>query len=71
MVKKSTVCSDLILAMGQASIHLENLSAATSKWVKPSGAFVIGPTRSNPHTAKGHVMGMVWSTWAGRCVLRA
>ena len=32
-VKNRIACSDLILAMGQASIHLENLSIATNKWV--------------------------------------
>jgi hypothetical protein len=32
-VKKSTACSDLILVSGHASIHLENLSMATSRWV--------------------------------------
>jgi hypothetical protein len=31
--KKSTTCSDLILVIGHASIHLENLSTTTSKWV--------------------------------------
>jgi hypothetical protein len=31
-VKNSTACSDLMLVMGRASIHLENLSMATSKW---------------------------------------
>ena len=58
-VKNSTAYSDLILPMGRASIHLENLSIATNKWVKPPGAFCSGPTRSSPHTAKDHVMGMV------------
>ena len=57
-VKNYTAYSDLILAMGRASIHLENLSIGTSKWVKPPGAFCNVPTRSSPHTAKGHVMGM-------------
>jgi hypothetical protein len=32
-VKNSTACSDLIRVIGRASIHLENLSIATSKWV--------------------------------------
>ena len=59
-VKNRTACSDLILPMGRASIHLENLSTATSKWVKPPDAFCNGPTRSNPHTEKGHVMAMVY-----------
>ena len=44
--------------MGQALIHFKNLSIATSKWVKPPGAFCKGPTRSNPHTVNGHVMGI-------------
>jgi hypothetical protein len=32
-VKKNTACSDLILASGHASIHLENLSMVMSRWV--------------------------------------
>ena len=58
-VKNDTACSDLRLVMGRTSIHFENLSMATSMWVKPPGAFRKGPTMSNPHTAKGHVTGMV------------
>jgi hypothetical protein len=41
---------------------LENLSIATNKWVKPRGAFRRGPTMFSPHTANGHVMGMVCRT---------
>ena len=49
-VKNRTTCSDLILPMGRASIHLENLSTATNKWVKPPGAFCSGPMRvQSPH----------------------
>jgi hypothetical protein len=48
--------------MGLTSTHLENLSIATSKCVKPPGAIRKGPTMSSPHTAKGHVMGMVCRT---------
>ena len=59
-VKNYTAYSDLILVMGQASIHLENLSTATSMWVKPPSSFCNDPKRSSPHTAKGHVMGMVY-----------
>ena len=58
-VKNRTACSDLIFPMGQALIHFKNLSIATSKWVKPPGAFCSGPTRSIPHTVNSHVMGMV------------
>jgi hypothetical protein len=39
------------------SIHLENLSMATSKWVYPPAAIWRGPTRLRPHTANGQVMG--------------
>ena len=52
-------------------VHLENLSTATSKWVKSPGALFNGPTRSSPHMANGHVIGMVCRAWAGRCVFRA
>ena len=58
-VKNNIAYSALILVMGRTSIHLENLSIATSKWVKPPGAFCRGPTRSRPQTAKGQVMGIV------------
>jgi hypothetical protein len=42
-----------------ASIHLVNLSTATSKCVKPPGAVLNGPTMSRPQTANGQVSGMV------------
>ena len=48
------------VVMGRASIHLENLLMATSKCVYPHMAFYKGPTRSRPHTANGHVMGIIW-----------
>jgi hypothetical protein len=53
------------LVKGLASIHLVNLFTPTSKWVKPPSAFLKGLKISKPHTAKGHVMGIVWSSWAG------
>jgi hypothetical protein len=59
LVKNATACSDLMLARGWTSIHLENLSMATSRCEKPPGAFYKGPTRSRPHTANGQVMGIV------------
>jgi hypothetical protein len=34
-VKNATACSDLMLVKGRTSIHLENLSMATNKCVKP------------------------------------
>jgi hypothetical protein len=57
--KNSIACSDLMLVIGQASIHLENLSMATSKWVNPPVVLFRGPTKSSPQIANGHVMGIV------------
>jgi hypothetical protein len=59
---KSMTCLEPILARGFTSIHLVNLSTATSRWVKPPGIFLKGPRRSRPHTANDHVMGIVWSS---------
>jgi hypothetical protein len=59
LVKNTTTCSDLMLVRGRTSIHLENLSMATSRCKKPPGAFCKGPTRSRPHTANGQVMGII------------
>jgi hypothetical protein len=53
LVKNATACSDLMLVKGRTLIHLENLSMATSRCVKPPGAFCKGPTRSRPQTANG------------------
>jgi hypothetical protein len=39
LVKNATACSDLMLVRGRTLIHLENLSMATSRCEKPSGAF--------------------------------
>jgi hypothetical protein len=58
-VKNATACSDLMLVKGRNSIHLENLSMATSRCEKPPGAFCKGPMRSRPHTANGQVMGII------------
>jgi hypothetical protein len=61
---KLTTYLEPILAKGLASVYSVNLSTATSKWVEPPSAFLKGPKRSRPHTAKGHMMGMVWRSWA-------
>jgi hypothetical protein len=58
-VKNATACSDLMLFRGRTSIHLENLSIATSRCVYPPGAFCKGPKRSRPHTSNVQVMGIV------------
>jgi hypothetical protein len=65
-VKNDTTSSKQTLMMGCASIHFENLSTATRRWVKPPGTCRSGPTMSRCQTAKGHVMGMVCSTYIGR-----
>jgi hypothetical protein len=39
--------------------YITNWYGATSRWVKPPGAFYKGPTRSRPHTANGQVIGIV------------
>jgi hypothetical protein len=48
-----------MLVRGRTSVHLENLSMATSRCLKPPGAFYKGPTRSRPHIAKDQVIGIV------------
>src|SRR3954464_15739569 len=55
--------------IGLASIHLVNLSTATSKCVMSPLAVLNGPTMSSPHTANSHVIGMVLSADAGRWLL--
>jgi hypothetical protein len=62
---KSSACLEPIFARGLALIHLVNVSIMTSRWVKPLGAFLKGSRRSRPHMANVHVMGIVWSSWAG------
>jgi hypothetical protein len=59
-VKNATTCSDPRLVKGRTLIHLENLSMATSRCVKPPSAFYKGPTRSRPHTANDQVTGIVY-----------
>ena len=51
--------SKRMLVMDLASIHLVNLSTTTSRWVKPLGPFLRGPTMLRPQTVNGQVMGMV------------
>ena len=68
---KARVCVDLIVVIGLASIHFVNLSMATSKWVKPPGAFFKGPTMSSPQTANGHVMEIVCRARTGMWDCRA
>src|SRR3954470_9448490 len=64
-----TVVGPSSFLIGLASIHLVNLSTATNKSVMPPLAVFNGPTMSNPHTANGHVIGMVLSADVGRWLL--
>src|SRR4051812_10878622 len=58
------------LVMGTASIHLVNLSTATSSCVfPPFDDFLSGPTMSSPQVANGQDSGMVLSSEAGACGL--
>src|SRR3954470_15654293 len=60
------------LVIGTVSIHLVNLSTATSRCVLPPFEnFLSGPTMSSPHVANGHDNGMVLSFDAGACGLLA
>jgi hypothetical protein len=51
------------LGQGPSLDSLSELVDHKNKWVNPSRAFLKGPKRSRPNTAKGHMMGMVWSSW--------
>jgi hypothetical protein len=53
--------------MGFSSTHFVNLSKATRRWVYPPGAVLNFPTISMPHTANGHVRGMVFSVEPDMC----
>src|SRR3954468_16604796 len=63
---KLTAVRAVELVMDTASIHLVNLSTATSKCVLPPlDDFLSGPTMSSPQVAKGHDSGMVLISNAG------
>src|ERR1041385_8681162 len=69
---KLTAVSVVELVIGTASIHLVNLSTATSRCVRPPfDDFLNGPTMSSLQVAKGHDNGMVLSSDAGACGLLA
>src|SRR4051812_32502092 len=58
------------LVIGTASIHLVNLSTATSRCVRPPFEdFLSGTTMSSPQVANGQDNGMVLSSDAGACGL--
>src|SRR3954470_23312728 len=69
---KLTAVRAVELVIGTASIHLVNLSTATSRCVHPPFEdFLSGPTMSSPHVANGYDNGMVLSSEAGACGLLA
>jgi hypothetical protein len=50
-VKNATACSDLMLVKGRTSIHLENLSMATSRCMKPPECLLQGTDEvQTPHS---------------------
>src|SRR3954468_24902307 len=67
---KLTAVRAVELVIGTASIHLVNLSSATSRCVRPPFEdFLRGPTMSSPQVANGQDSGMVLSYDAGACGL--
>src|ERR1041384_1550612 len=69
---KLTAVRAMELVMGTASIHLVNLSTATSRCVLlPFYDFLSGPTMSIPQVANDQDSGMVLSSEAGACGLLA
>src|SRR3954452_1049447 len=67
-LKNFTAVVAVWLVNGIASIHLVNLSTATSKCVCPPGEdFRKGPTWSSPHWENGHASGIVIRSIAGAC----
>src|SRR3954462_13516856 len=69
---KLTIVSAVELVMGTASIHLVNLSTATSRCVLPPFEdFLSGPTMSSPQVANGQDSDMVLSSNAVACSMLA
>src|ERR1041385_6816588 len=69
---KLTAVRAVELVIGTASIHLVNLSIATSRCVRPPFEdFLSGPTMSSPQVANGQDSGMVLISDAGACGLLA
>src|SRR3954449_11395268 len=69
---KFTIVRAVELVMGTASIHLVNLSTATSRCVLPPfDDFLSGPTMSSPQVVNGQDSGMVLSSEARACDLLA
>src|SRR3954464_7171544 len=68
---KLTAVRAVELVIGTASIHLVNLSTATSRCVQPPFEdFLSGPTMSSPQVANGQGNDMVLISDAGACGLQ-
>jgi hypothetical protein len=61
----------LILTTGVASDHLVNLLMATYRNQYPPMAWGNGPTKSSPHTAKGHEGRIICSVCVGMWICLA
>src|ERR1043165_6892293 len=71
-VMKFTAVRAVELVIGTASIHLVNVSTATSRCVLPPfDDFLSGPTMSSPQVANSQDSGMALSSEAGACGLLA
>src|SRR3954469_7625655 len=69
---KFTAVRAVEMVIGTASIHLVNLSTATSRYVRPPFEdFLSGPTMSSPQVANGQNNGIVFSSKARVCSLLA
>src|SRR4051812_22713599 len=69
---KLTAVRAVELVIGTASIHLVNLSSATSRCVRPPfDVFLSGATMSSPQVANDQNNGIVFSFYAGACGLLA
>src|SRR4051812_9491746 len=69
---KLTAVRAVELVIHTASIHLVNLSTATSRCVRPPFEdFLSGPTMSSPQVANDQDNGMILSYDAGACGLLA
>src|SRR4051812_18700293 len=69
---KLTAVRAVELVIGTTSIHLVNLSSATSRCVRPPFEdFLSGPTMSSPQVVNGQDNSMVFSSDAGACSLLA
>src|SRR3954464_10863078 len=66
--------TDVVLShffIGFTSIHFVNLSTMTKMWVIPPRSGLNGPTISKHHTENGQVIGIIFNSDDGICILLA